>query len=463
MGPKVEPPSWSHQMGHEGRSVTEPTRRDAAGTVARQPRGRDTGVASAGHRFEDLLAAEQVLVTVRWAAVLFGVYLVASYGGPAPQWVPTAGFTLAAVLALTNTVAVLVARRVRTLRDIVRLAFATLVMDTLVVSGFVWVYTFDEGSVHFLLFFVLPATAALKFRLVGALGMWAAIAVIYAARQTWATATYGFQLSVPSIVFRMGILLIVAGILGLFAQRLSHRAQELSETLARLRREERWQTALINMLAHDFRSPMGTAISSLETVDHQLDVLPTEDVRRLIAAALRQSRRGLALAENLLTMARARADHLELQREDVEVPQLLRRATDGISDHEGWVRIDAPAELHTTVDPARAEQIVTNLLSNARKHGKPPVVLTARPLNDAGVQLHVSDAGDGVAPEHRDSLFTQFAGGPRQDSVGLGLWLVDLLAAAHGGRASYAIVEEQPTFTVTLPGPAQAPARDDSD
>lgn len=440
--------------------MTEPTRRDTAGTVTQQPRVPDTGGQARGHRFEDLVAAEQALVTVRWIGVLFTIYLVASYGGPAPAWVPTVGFAITAALALTNAVAALALRRARRLRDVVRLASATLVVDTLVVSGFVWIYTFDEASVHFLLFFVLPAEAALKFRLIGALGMWTAIAAIYAARQTWAAATYGFQLSVPSIVFRMGILLIVAAILGLFAQRLSRRSAELSETLDRLRREEHWRTALINMLAHDFRSPVGTAISSLEMVDHQLDVLPTEDVRRLLAAALRQSRRGLALADDLLTMARVRQDHLELQRQDVEVTPLLLRVADGISDDQEWVRIDAPADLHATVDPARVEQIVSNLLSNARKHGEPPVVLAAQPLGDTGVELQVSDAGEGVAPEHRDSLFTQFAGGPRHDSVGLGLWLVNVLATAHGGDVAYATVEDRPTFTVTLPGPPQEPAPD---
>ncbi len=236
---------------------------------------------------------------------------------------------------------------------------------------------------HFLLFFVLPAEAALKFQLAGALGMWGGIAVIYSARQAWATATYGFQLSVPSIVYRLGILLIVTVILGLFALRLTRRTAELSETNDRLRREERWRTALIDMLAHDFRAPVGTAISSLEMIDHQLEAMSTEKVRRLLAAALRQSRRGLALADDLLTMARVRQDHLELHRRDVEVAALLQRVADGITDRSGDVRIEAPADLQASVDPARLEQIVTNLLSNARRYGRQPVVVRAQPLRRA--------------------------------------------------------------------------------
>lgn len=420
------------------------------------------GVGIGAPRFEELLSAEQVLVSVRWAAVAFTVFLVATYGGPAPPWVAPVGFSLAAVLAVGNAAATLAVRRIETLQGVVRLAWATLLTDTLVVAGFVWLYTFDEGSVHFLLFFVLPAEAALKFQLVGALGMWTSIGIVYTARQAWATTTYGFQFSVPSIVYRLGILLIVTVILGLFAQRLTRRTAELSETNDRLRREERWQTALIDMLAHDFRAPIGTAISSLEMIDHQLEALSPDDIRRLLAAALRQSRRGLALADDLLTMARIREDHLELHRQDTDVAPLVHRIADGISDHDGWVRIDAPTDLRATLDPARLEQVVTNLLSNARRYGRPPVVVRARPLGEDGLELQVSDAGDGVPEKDRDSLFTPFAGGPRQDSVGLGLWLVDVLATAHGGRATYDGIEDRPTFTVTLPGPS-APPTDGSD
>ena len=103
--------------------------------------------------------------------------------------------------------------------------------------------------------------------------MWAGVTTVYTIRQLWAVEAYGIPSSTSSIVFRMGILLIVSGILGLFAQRLSRRTQELAETLEQLQREEQWRSALINMLAHDFRGPVGAAISTITMVDRQLDAL----------------------------------------------------------------------------------------------------------------------------------------------------------------------------------------------
>lgn len=406
-------------------------------------------------RLEHLLSAERVMVTVRWPAVVFAAYLVATYGNPAPEWVPTVGYALVAVLLVGNVIAAGVLRRIHSVRAAVVLVAATLITDTLVVGGFVWLYSFDATSVHFLLFFVLPAEAALKFHLAGALGVWAGITAIYTLRQLWAEAAYGIPSSTPSIVFRMGILLIVSGILGLFARRLYHRSDELAGTLDRLQREEQWRSALINMLAHDFRSPAASTIATLEMLDQRLDSLTDDEVRSLISAAMRHSRSGMDLADDLLTLARAKQDHLELQRTDVDVAPSLQRMVERMGSDDSWVTIDVPRGFRAQVDPARFEQVVVNLLSNARRHGRPPVTLSARPLGDSGVEVRVSDSGEGVSPEHLEELFTQFASGPRSDSVGLGLWLVDVLATAHGGEATYISADGSPTFIATLPGPSE--------
>lgn len=334
------------------------------------------------------------------------------------------------------------------------LAVSTLAADVAVVAGFVWLYTFDNSSVHFLLLVVLPAEAALKFRLAGAVALWAVLTVFYAGREAWGAAHYGYPVSVPSIAFRMGILLMVSLIVGLFAQRLCRRTDQLADALDGLEREERWRTTLIDMLAHDFRSPVGSATSALMTIEQRLGGLSEDAVRSLVSGAVRQNRRALALADDVLAMARAGHDGFELHREDVELTPLFRRVARWLDADDSWVAIGSATDLRAFVDPARLEQIVTNLLSNARKHGRPPVSVDARPLPDRGVEIRVSDHGHGVPADREDGLLGQFASGPRADSVGLGLWLVALLARAHGGDASYATVAGRPTFVVRLPGVA---------
>lgn len=414
------------------------------------------GATVSGGRFEELVSAERVLIVARWVGVVFGLVQVATYGAlPYPAGARELAFGLVAVLAVTNVAAAVAVRRVATVPGAGGLAVATLAMDTLVVAALVWSYAFDGGSVHFLLFFVLPAEAALKFRLSGAMAVWCLLTASYTARQAWAADRYGFDFGAPSIVFRMGMLFIVSLIVGLFAQKVWRRTNELAHALERLEQEERWRSGLIDMLAHDFRDPVGTATSAMLLVEDLLPDTSTSDMRRLVESAVRQNRRGLALADEILTLARAGQDRLELNPEVVELAPMLERMVGDPDPGSGWVTtIDVAPDLRPVVDPLRLEQIVSNLLSNARRHGRSPVDLSARPFGDGGVEVRVSDGGDGVPDVYQDSLFTQFARGPRSDSVGLGLWLVAVLAEMHGGGARYETVDGRPTFVVTLSGQA---------
>jgi two-component system sensor histidine kinase KdpD len=116
------------------------------------------------------------------------------------------------------------------------------------------------------------------------------------------------------------------------------------------------------------------------------------------------------------------------------------------------------------VDPAKVERIVENLLANADRHTTPdtPVwVKLAR--QDQGILIAVEDAGSGVPPKLRVTLFEPFRQGPEAPThapgVGIGLALVARFAELHGGRAW---VEERPgggsSFRVLLPDPPAAAA-----
>ena len=412
-----------------------------------------SGLRSAAARgTRELAGAERTLVAVRWVAVLFAVVQVQVYDNmPYPPGIQETGFALAGLLALSNLGAMLAVRRARTDRGVRLLAVATLVTDAAVVVGYVWLYTFDHESTFFLMLFILPAEAALKFRVVGALGLWGTVTALYVAREMWGEVRYAIELSVPSISYRMGILLLVSLMFGLFARRLGHSNDELAAAVGDLEREERWRSALIDMLAHDFRSPVGSATSSLLLVSQRMGELSEDQLRGVLEGAVRQNRRALTLADDILALARASHGRLELRREDVAVRQVLDCVVADLA-MQGTVTVECPAELRAHVDPARFEQIVTNLLSNSCKHGRPPVTVTASALPDHGVELRVADSGDGVPEEEQAGLFQQFASGPRADSVGLGLWLVAMLADAHGGGARYLGDTDRPTFVVRLPG-----------
>lgn len=401
------------------------------------------------------------MATARWFGVVFAVFQVSAFrAAEIPAYVRPIGYALAATLAVVNLGATWVRRRIRTVEGARRLALVTLLTDAALLSGYVWLYAFDTGSSLYLLFFILPAEAALKFQATGAIVTWAACATTYVLRELWASERYGSEVQVESITFRMGVLLIVALLVGMFARKLAQRSAELEAALSELEQQERWRQALIDMLAHDLRSPVGSATSALMVIRDRIDRLAVDDVRRLASVAVGQNERALRLTDDLLDLARSQQGRLEVHREEVSIGPLLHRVLTTLPVSASDVRIEIADDLRAWVDPARLEQVAANLITNAAKHGVPPVEVTVLAVDEV-FELRVSDHGCGVPPELRTSLFTPFAEGTASGSVGLGLWIVQTLTEAHGGTVAYEDDGRHPSFVVRMPGAVRPPYRPD--
>ena len=99
--------------------------------------------------------------------------------------------------------------------------------------------------------------------------------------------------------------------------------------------------------------------------------------------------------------------------------------------------IDAPSGLTINVDPLRVEQALGNLVDNALRHGAGPIRAGAR-REGGWIELSVSDSGSGFPEELRRTAFERFTRGDHARSrggAGLGLSIVEAIAAAHGGEA----------------------------
>jgi len=105
-------------------------------------------------------------------------------------------------------------------------------------------------------------------------------------------------------------------------------------------------------------------------------------------------------------------------------------------------------------DAARIEQVLTNLVENAIKHGAGGHILVQVQAADRELRLRVTDRGPGISPEDRQRIFGIFERGAetRARGSGLGLFIAKALVEAHGGRIG---VEAGPEggacFYFTLP------------
>ncbi|MFJ6884551.1 ATP-binding protein [Streptomyces californicus] len=141
-------------------------------------------------------------------------------------------------------------------------------------------------------------------------------------------------------------------------------------------------------------------------------------------------------------------------------------------------RLELPAEPVTVrADSARLQQVLVNLLANARTHTPPgtTVTVSVRPPARAGgpVALEVRDDGPGIPAALLPHVFERFArgdasrtrgsdGGGATGSTGLGLAIVQAVVTAHGGRVRVESAPGRTVFAVELPADAEPDARPDA-
>lgn len=228
----------------------------------------------------------------------------------------------------------------------------------------------------------------------------------------------------------------------------------------RLARDAADQAQFLAVTAHELRSPVSVLSGSAQLLVEHWSELEEDERYELGASMMNSAARLQRLLTDLLTAARLEANAVQLTVHDVDVEVLLNRAATNARAAAPDVEIAVEVEpgLRVQGDGDRLAQAVDNLLSNAMRHGKPPLHVSAATVDDH-VEIRVSDEGSGVPAAVRDRLFTRFTSGRARGGTGLGLYIVRELARAHGGDARYEVGDDgRPTFVLAIPArPAGVP------
>jgi len=210
-----------------------------------------------------------------------------------------------------------------------------------------------------------------------------------------------------------------------------------SSLMARHRSEQQVRQFVADA-SHELRTPLTTIAGYTELARRQST---PETTAIALAKVEEESARMTALVEDLLLLARLDAGR-PLARESVDLTRLLLEAVDDARviapDHRWQIVLPDDADpTEITGDSHRLHQVVTNLLTNARKYTPPGTTVTVT-VHRHGFDVH--DDGPGFAADLVDSAFERFTRGDmarhRSDGVGLGLALVQAIVAAHGGTVA---------------------------
>jgi signal transduction histidine kinase len=209
--------------------------------------------------------------------------------------------------------------------------------------------------------------------------------------------------------------------------------------------------AMLLGLSHDLRSP-AIAISGFAALLGQTD---DPDARAEMIERIRSSTAYLNdLVDALLELSRIGRAQADVEPVDLTAVAELVAQRVGANHPQVMVRIEGPLPV-VLINPARAEQLLDNLVGNAVKHGGRDdltVTISSRPI-PSGIELTVADDGRGIPPEDRDVVFALFQRGTNAGGrgSGLGLGMVRRIAEASGGSVRLAGSEVGATFVVELP------------
>ncbi|WP_230208229.1 PAS domain S-box protein [Microlunatus sp. Gsoil 973] len=221
------------------------------------------------------------------------------------------------------------------------------------------------------------------------------------------------------------------------------------------------QLRLLAVTGHELGTPTAVIDATVESVLGD-DQLSEKERTRLLTEVRTSTRRLQNLSSDLLTASRIDAGSLTLRPSPTTLASVLHGAADRarIAAPAADVRVSGDLDADLTVDPVRIGQAVDNLIGNALRHGRPPVLVEGRiaPADPDRVIIKVSDSGPGVDQEIRDRLFDRFVAGTRAGGAGLGLYVVQEVSRLHGGEARYEPpAEEHPGgFVLEIPRHAQS-------
>jgi signal transduction histidine kinase len=266
--------------------------------------------------------------------------------------------------------------------------------------------------------------------------------------------------------YRLGSFVLVSLFFAWLASKMRAARTAAEEALARAeaaeaeaRRVGAQQERLVAVVSHDLRNPLN-AITV--TAEHLQRGSVTERQAKALSRIVTSTLRMQGMVRELLDYARARhASGIPVQPRPVRLGEICRGALEEVQAAHAsrTVLLELSGDDSASLDPARVEQVVCNLVTNALKHGAADAPVRVSVTGDAAsVRLDVTNEGEPIPQQLQPVLFDAFRHGDANGSVGLGLFIVREIARAHGGSVTMRSDGLGTTFTVILPkGAATAP------
>lgn len=243
---------------------------------------------------------------------------------------------------------------------------------------------------------------------------------------------------------------------------LDHLAITLNQMLTRLDAAFSQIRQFSASASHELQTPLTILKGELEVALRSPRT--SEEYRAVLNSSLEEVERIAQLVEGLLLLSRAEAGVLKMDRQPVDLTQLLEEVCSRLKlladSRSIELRLGATRPISIVGDRERLRRLLLNLTDNALKYTDPGGTVTlSLGRDERSAVIAVADTGIGIPPEEQGKVFQPFyrtfeARSHAENGTGLGLAIARSIAAAHGGDIAVASTPGRgATFRVLIPLP----------
>jgi signal transduction histidine kinase len=224
---------------------------------------------------------------------------------------------------------------------------------------------------------------------------------------------------------------------------LVRRLRESREQERRLRNLTRSQAEFISVVSHELRTPVAGVLGFLQTTVDHWPSLSEEERLSTVRRAVTNARRLQAMTRDVLDTESIESGRLSYAFQPVDLGTELQTAVEGSENADASHRVvltSPPTPISVEADPDRLQQVLSNLLENARKNAPTtePILVQTEVVDGPSplVRVSVIDHGPGVDADSVERIFDKFVRGNDNavTGTGLGLYIVRKIVEAHHGR-----------------------------
>lgn len=208
-----------------------------------------------------------------------------------------------------------------------------------------------------------------------------------------------------------------------------------------LQTTERLQTALLNSISHDLRTPLVSVLGALTSLADSGETMDAANRQNLIDNAREEAERMNRLVGNLLNMTRLEAGALKIVKRPGDTLDVIGTALENLGERvsERRIVVQVPDDMPLVpMDFVLIVQVLVNLVDNSLKYSPAdtPIEIQSHTA-DGAAHILVSDRGVGIPAGDLKRVFDKFYRVQRPENItgtGLGLSISNGIIEAHGGR-----------------------------